>query len=69
MTKEEIVIELRSIIFDYQKTMTKDTEQALKNLIDMIEGYNDDNKKEDNTVTISSEEYDRLNSFWNEHNS
>ena len=24
---------------------------------------------EDNTVTISSEEYDRLNSFWNEHNS
>tara|TARA_R100001594_G_scaffold67375_1_gene101701 strand:+ start:236 stop:445 length:210 start_codon:yes stop_codon:yes gene_type:complete len=69
MTKEEIVIELRSIIFDYQKTMTKDTEQSLKNLIDMIEGYNDDNKKEDNTVTISSEEYDRLNSFWNEHNS
>tara|TARA_R100001129_G_scaffold29207_1_gene19457 strand:+ start:82 stop:273 length:192 start_codon:yes stop_codon:yes gene_type:complete len=63
MTKEEIVIELRSIIFDYQKTMTKDTEQSLKNLIDMIEGY------EDNTVTISSEEYDRLNSFWNEHNS
>ena len=69
MTKEEIVIELRSIIFDYQKTMTKDTEQSLKNLIDMIEGYNDDNEKEDNTVTISSEEYDRLNSFWNEHNS
>ena len=69
MTKEEIVQELRSIIFDYQKTMTKDTEQSLKNLIDMIEGYNDDNKKEDNTVTISSEEYDRLNSFWNEHNS
>ena len=25
--------------------------------------------EEDNTVTISSEEYDRLNSFWNEHNS
>ena len=37
MTKEEIVQELRSIIFDYQKTMTKDTEQALKNLIDEIE--------------------------------
>ena len=36
-TKEEIVQELRSIIFDYQKTMTKDTEQALKNLIDEIE--------------------------------
>ena len=40
MTKEEIVQELRSIIFDYQKTMTKDTEQSLKNLIDAIEGYN-----------------------------
>ena len=40
MTKEEIVIELKSIIFDYQSTMTKDTEQSLKNLIDMIEGYN-----------------------------
>ena len=37
MTKEEIVQELRSIIFDYQKTMTKDTEQALKNLVDAIE--------------------------------
>tara|TARA_R100000697_G_scaffold111792_1_gene129009 strand:- start:361 stop:510 length:150 start_codon:yes stop_codon:yes gene_type:complete len=37
MTKEEIVIELRSIIFDYQETMTKDTEQSLKNLIDAIE--------------------------------
>ena len=45
MTKEEIVIELRSIIFDYQETMTKDTEQSLKNLIDMIEGYTNDNKK------------------------
>jgi hypothetical protein len=45
MTKEEIVIELRSIIFDYQKTMTKDTEQSLKNLIDMIERYTNDNKK------------------------
>ena len=41
MTKEEIIIELRSIIFDYQETMTKDTEQSLKNLIDMIEGYNE----------------------------
>jgi|TARA_R110002051_G_scaffold268258_1_gene328337 hypothetical protein len=37
MTKEEIIIELRSIIFDYQETMTKDTEQSLKNLIDAIE--------------------------------
>ncbi len=40
MTKEEIIIELRSIIFEYQNTMTKDTEQSLKNLIDAIEGYN-----------------------------
>jgi len=38
MTKEEIVIELRSIIFDYQETMTKDVEQSIKNLIDQIEG-------------------------------
>jgi hypothetical protein len=38
MTKKEILQELRSIIFDYQETMTKDTEQALKNLVDMIEG-------------------------------
>ena len=45
MTKEEIIQELRSIIFDYQKTMTKDTEQALKNLVDMIEGYTNDSKK------------------------
>ena len=37
MTNEEIIQELRSIIFDYQKTMTKDTEQALKNLVDAIE--------------------------------
>ena len=37
MTKEEIVIELRSIIFDYKSTMTKDTEQSLNNLIDAIE--------------------------------
>ena len=37
MTKEEIVIELRSIIFDYQETMTKDVEQSLKNLISEIE--------------------------------
>jgi nucleoid DNA-binding protein len=37
MTKKEILQELRSIIFDYQETMTKDTEQALKNLVDMIE--------------------------------
>ena len=40
ITKERIVEELRSIIFDYQETMTKDTEQSLKNLIDAIEGYN-----------------------------
>jgi hypothetical protein len=40
MTKERIVEELREIIYDYQDTMTKDTEQALKNLIDMIEGDN-----------------------------
>ena len=45
MTKERIVEELREIIYDYQDTMTKDTEQALKNLIDMIEGYTNDNKK------------------------
>ena len=45
MAKEEIVQELKSIIFDYQKTMTKDTEQALKNLVDMIEGYTNDNQK------------------------
>ena len=38
MTKEEIIKELRSIIFDYKETMTKDTEQSLKNLVDMIEG-------------------------------
>jgi len=40
MTKERIVEELREIIYDYQDTMTKDTEQALKNLIDMIERDN-----------------------------
>jgi len=40
MTKERIVEELREIIYDYQDIMTKDTEQALKNLIDMIEGDN-----------------------------
>ena len=45
MTKERIVEELREIIYDYQDTMTKDTEQALKNLIDMIEGYTNDSKK------------------------
>ncbi len=38
MTNDQIVEELKEIIFDYQDTMTKDTEQALKNLIDQIEG-------------------------------
>ena len=38
MTNDQIVEELKEIIFDYQYTMTKDTEQALKNLIDQIEG-------------------------------
>ena len=45
MTKEEIVKEIRSIIFDYQETMTKDTEQALKNLVDMIGEDTNDSKK------------------------
>ena len=45
MTKKEILQELRSIIFDYQETMTKDTEQALKNLVDMIEEDTNDSKK------------------------
>ena len=37
MTNDQIIEELKEIIFDYQYTMTKDTEQALKNLIDEIE--------------------------------
>ena len=45
MTSDEIIQELRSIIFDYQKTMTKDTEQALKNLVDAIEENNKCQKK------------------------
>ena len=37
MSKNEIVEELKEIIFHYQDTMTKDVEQSLKNLISQIE--------------------------------
>jgi hypothetical protein len=36
---DAIVAEVKSIICDYQDTMSKDFEQCLKNLIDQIEGY------------------------------
>jgi len=36
---DAIIAEVRSIICDYQDTMSKDFEQCLKNLIDQIEGY------------------------------
>ena len=45
MTNEEIIQELRSIIFDYQDTMTKDVEQSIKNLISQIEEDNKCQKK------------------------
>ena len=40
MPKDEIVIELRDILHYYQDTLTKDVEQALKNLIDELEKEN-----------------------------
>ena len=40
MPKDEIVIELRDILHCYQDTLTKDGEQALKNLIDELEKEN-----------------------------
>jgi hypothetical protein len=36
---DAIVAETRSILCDYQDTMSKDIEQSLRNLIDQIEGY------------------------------
>ena len=36
---DAIIAEVRSIICDYQDSMSKDFEQCLKNLIDQIEGY------------------------------
>ena len=37
MNKKQIILEIREILNVYQDTMTKDVEQALKNLIDYIE--------------------------------
>ena len=37
MSKKKIILELRDILNCYHDTMTKDVEQALKNLIDYIE--------------------------------
>ena len=34
---KNIVLEIRSIINDYQNVMSKDIEQSLKNLIDFVE--------------------------------
>ena len=34
---KNIVLEIRSIINDYQDVMSKDIEQSLKNLIDYVE--------------------------------
>ena len=42
MTKKQIILEIREIINDYQKFMSKDIEQSLKNLIDYIEGLEDE---------------------------
>ena len=36
---DAIIAEARSMICDYQDTMSKDIEQSLRNLIDQIEGY------------------------------
>ena len=36
---DAIIAEARSILCDYQDTMSKDIEQSLRNLIDQIEGY------------------------------
>jgi ribosomal protein S17E len=36
---DAIVAEIRSLICEYQDSMSKDFEQCLKNLIDQIEGY------------------------------
>ena len=40
--KQKIILEIREIINDYQKFMSKDIEQSLKNLIDYIEGLEDE---------------------------
>ena len=40
--KQKIILEVREIINDYQKFMSKDIEQSLKNLIDYIEGLEDE---------------------------
>ena len=37
---KNIVVEIRSIINDYQDVMSKDIEQSLKNLIDFVEASN-----------------------------
>ena len=40
--KQKIILEIRAIINDYQNFMSKDIEQSLKNLIDYIEGLEDE---------------------------
>jgi len=40
--KQKIILEIREIINDYQNFMSKDIEQSLKNLIDYIEGLEDE---------------------------
>ena len=37
---KNIVLEIRSIINDYQDVLSKDIEQSLKNLIDFVEKNN-----------------------------
>ena len=38
---KNIVLEIRSIINDYQDVMSKDIEQSLKNLVDLVEKNNE----------------------------
>ena len=58
---KNIVLEIRSIINDYQDVLSKDIEQSLKNLIDFVEKNNSITKGQLVTETFSGNYYANKN--------
>ena len=58
---KNIVVEIRSIINDYQDVLSKDIEQSLKNLIDFIEKNNSITKGQLVTETFRGNYYAKKN--------
>ena len=58
---KNIVLEIRSIINDYQDVLSKDIEQSLKNLIDFVEKNNSITKGQLVTETFRGNYYAKKN--------